>query len=582
MIKRKHQFLQSIASFGIAAAACLAFGTITVSAETLKTDSIGIDYSQQKITVDLEQDSTDQQILFGISSVSKNVLKSTAWEIYDVPEAGKAGSSKKVVIDISSLNPQKDNYMQIKGSVSQDPVTLYIPASDKNAKIKFDPAAGTIIKAGTNSTADQAGYVYEYRTQYGSWTEFGALPAAAKPSDIDLTIYQQRGATLYFRLAGPDTATLSAADKVTDMKYKDGKDEKELTNVYKVPSLPGKEMKVAVAKKAAGPKVSINYVNNTIQIPANVKWRVNDTAALGTWSAAASSKYTLTDAEAAKLFAGGSLEAKTAKAGRPESKITHLDFPNAKKAVVTGAADADVNNASADQGDISATVTASRDKKGNVTAYTLAVTAKKTASKYGVIVDEAAKKPAVKDKAKVVNPGKTLKIKLAKKAAEGRTVWVHTIGDAKAQKWSSDYAAMGIIMPAADEDSVLESFAASVIDFKNGKTVKYPGNDKSINFLKDGAPKITWGHYATYNVNGKQEKIWVLVNTSKQSIIGLGANNVVLKAEGDATPVYCYLEKSEFQKAVSDGTPATLDIQLGFYTSQTHGIEKTIRVTVVP
>ena len=483
----RKKFLQGAATLSMAAAVCIMSGLVTASADTLPEDKVTVDYEKQQVIVDLSGSSatepggsetdeptgqadgdeetepvtppatttnTDQEILFNVASVNKNKeLKASTWEVYDV------GADKKVTIDITSLNTQKDNYVQIKGDVSKDPITLFIPATDKTLRLKFNAYSGLAEfnkGADASKTAD-----YEYRTEYSDWSD------AAKLDQISLKMYQERGAKLYFRLSkSADSATVGGVGtEVKDIKDKANNGE-TLANVYKMPSLPGKEIKVSVGKKANAPKATVIYKKGTDTIPNGAKYRINGKNADGVyqvglidWSAPTSGKVTLDskstgDAKTAydALVAGGSVEVK--KCGnegkkKAESKIFQLAFPNAQDTLTGESTTANVkDNPITDPDDgktVTASITENKDSKQATTSFKLTVT-NNTGYNYEVVVSKD--KPAADAKSTVVKAnGKSATINKISK--DGSSVWIRRSADQKKAEWATEYIQMGVIPAAA-------------------------------------------------------------------------------------------------------------------------------------
>ena len=511
----RKKFLQGAATLSMAAAVCIMSGLVTASADALPEEKVTVDYEKQQIIVDLkaggssdvggsgmenpddtetqaEGDETtdpvpdtpaagttgaDHEILFNVASVDKNKkLKASAWEVYDVTD-------DKVVIDITSLNTQKDNYVQIKGDVSKDPLTLFIPATDKTLKLKFNAytAQAEFNKgADASKTAD-----YEYRTQYSDWSD------AAKLGDISLKMYQERGAKLYFRLSAAASAETVKEGGKAVTGITDKATTKALEKVYQMKSLPGKEIKVSVSKKANAPKASVNYTKGAVTIPAGALYRVNDENGLGEFSkTATSAKVTLNSASTGAdktaydaLVAGGSLEVK--KAGdatkkKSESKVFQLAFPNPKAVLDVGGEEAAkktvtenvVKDPTDDKKTIAVTTIAeNKDKKQAVTSFKITVK-NDTDYNYEVVVDKAT--PGADKKGKVIKAGKSVDINRIDKG--GSTVWIRRCADQKKAEWATDYIQMGVIpaastttpdTPGTDETKVteadLQAFAAEYI-----------------------------------------------------------------------------------------------------------------------
>lgn len=577
----RKKFLQGAATLSMAAAVCIMSGLVTASADTLPKEKVTVDYEKQQVIVDLsgsvatnpggggaggsdsdadeptghdEGDGTvtdpsttttdsNQEILFNVASVNKNKeLKASTWEVYDV------GADKKVTIDITSLNTQKDNYVQIKGDVSKDPITLFIPATDKTLRLKFNAYSGL---AEFNKGADASKTAnYEYRTEYSDWSD------AAKLADISLKMYQERGAKLYFRLSkSVDSMAVSAAgasNEVKDIKDKANNGE-TLANVYKMPSLPGKEIKVSVGKKANAPKASVNYAKGAVTIPNGAMYRINGEDADGKykvglidWSAPTSSKVTLDskstgDAKTAydALVAGGSLEVKKAGVsdkGKAESKVFQLAFPNAKEILSVGGAEDEKKNVTentiVDPSDETgkqtvkvSSIDAVKNKKGETTSFKMTVK-NDTDYNYEIVVDST--KPGADKKGKVVKTKKDATITGIKK--EGGIVYIRRCADQKKQAWATEYAQMGVVPAAATEtpdkpgtedpkEPTVKELLTSLSSQLFESEVKLASGAKAgsgVNVVKTGE-NVTWNAAEDYTLKENSKKMEGITITAVSS-----------------------------------------------------------------
>lgn len=502
----RKKFLTGVTAVSAAIAICAACGIVSAEAATATLDKskITVDSYNQKIYVDVSSGSsatmpggtegegetqlddaeepgtagsgsenptnpatpTDHQILFGVSSANKDKkIKTASWEVHDI----KAGDDE-IVIDISNLNTQKENYMQIKGDVSRDPITIYIPKTDNKVKMKFNPVTSKVENK--NGSTESAGYTYQYRTENGTWDEYGTYA-----NGISLELYQEKGAKLYFRQSAGESLTLDSASvkSVTDLKDADGE---ALSDAFQVGSLPGKEIKVSVPKRANAPKASVNYVKQTITIPAGSEYRINDDTGLAATWTDATAKTTFSSAGTAidpKIFDGGSLEVrKKATTTKAASKTYQVAF-NAKETLTTTYAndDATVNGQTADSV-VKATYKEGTDKKKT---KTLEINNASTTDTYEVIV--SASEPKVGDKgAKAVKKGKTVTIK---NPTDNAFVWIHKVGDNKKAIWSTDYVKMGkVVLPASNSDNEINTVDASgpILNALAGKLLK---DDFTIN-----------------------------------------------------------------------------------------------------
>lgn len=456
---------------------------ISVTAEITKSDGSSKTTSNARTIVlakgTAKKSSDDREVLFNVASVDKNgKLKPSAWEVYDI------GGKDEIAIDLTSLNTQKDNYVQVKGDRTGDAITIFIPQTDKTVKLKMNGATGKVEM--TNGTDASKKADLEYRTQYSGWQGYGAVSS----DDVaDLSLYQERGANLYFRLASEDgKVAIGAPD--TSIKITDKASNEEI-EVVKMPSLPGKEIKVAVAKKANAPKATVNYKKGTVIIPKGALYRVNDENSLGKFTeTATSAKVELKEGEEFdKLLAGGSLEVK--KAGdaskkKAESKIFLLEIPNAKETLELAKGDSakDVKDNTVKDGENFVTASSEVDKDKNSNPASIKLTVKNgTGFDYEVVVDKS--RPGADKKGKVVKAGKDVTI--AKIDKGGSTVWIRKCADQKKAIWATDYFQMGVIPEAkaegekdpeketvtkADLEAIAKQYLTSSINIKNLTGVK--------------------------------------------------------------------------------------------------------------
>lgn len=334
----KRKFLRGMTALGAAAAMCAACGAVSAFASTsTSTANVfpksavtvnGVDDNDVKLTGEITVDVNDdaiagsKEVLFGIAKKSGSNYVVSAWDVYDVKDA----VNNNIAIDLSSLDSSKENYVQIK-TEGTEPLTLTFKAVAK-PKLKGTLTTDGKIEVKDNGAvilpAKEASATYEYRTQYGSWQDYDNID--------DLSKYQDRGAALYFRMKAKEVM-ITPTNGVC-----------ELTN-----ALPGKEAKVSIAKRANGPKATVDYVKGTIKLPKNAQfriitsstavaaaaetgtnntspaglaWKNGDTAAV-TWAA------NLADAKSSKpmptelLQAGSSLELRTAPTtSKAASRIT--------------------------------------------------------------------------------------------------------------------------------------------------------------------------------------------------------------------------------------------------------------------
>lgn len=553
-ISMKNKFLKGVVSFSVASAICMAMG-ITASAAVKESD-ITIDPETQTLTVKEEltsttvdsvtttnEDELDREILFAVPSVnSSKKAKIASWDIYpteDLEVPGETeGTTKKyktVTIDLSSLNTQKDNYILIKGDRGDAaPIAYKIPATDKKVKPKYN---GTNAVAAEGSTA-----ALEYRTQYGDWQDYVA--PAEGVTGTDLSLYQQRGATLYFRLKSKEPAADAQAETLTDSK-----DSTQTYTAKVANTLPGKEVKVKIGKLANAPKATINYVKNTVKLPKNAKYTVfGKEEALPDASAWKTGEGEISDATVMNtILGGGILEVRTAKAGKPDSKIAHYEF-SAQEELSGTVEDTDsdssvtkvdestnrvVNTGATDGKGVKANlVDGKKDRTGKVTRRDLEFT-NDSGDKYEVIKN--ATKPAANTKGTSIKANTSKPVKITG-VSDGDFVWIRKVGDQKKGTWTTEWEKMGkVVVPASstddpgntppvqsDVDLLASEYVLSTVTLSNN------AENTAISLDKDASHNLTIGSEAEYTLsNGKKisATITITVNDTCNNVLASDASS---------------------------------------------------------
>lgn len=279
------------------------FGIQSASAEDAqaaetKTTAIGvkditISYEGQSITVKEDgSDNTakqDSKLYVGIGSYSAKAptdVKVKKWIEYDYDK------NDGVTIDTSSLAVTKVQYVVIKGDVNTDEVAIQLAATPSKlaASVDYTDPADPQLKL-NDVTKGKASAVavsdVEFATANG--TSFGDYKATTTETKdnagqqettvtkgTDLTKYQKFGATLKVRkaasedVAGIDTTKDTGNSSTVSIKV-NGND---VTAYAPTGTFASKELKVKVAKLAAGPKISVNYTKNTVSLPKTAEYRL--------------------------------------------------------------------------------------------------------------------------------------------------------------------------------------------------------------------------------------------------------------------------------------------------------------------
>lgn len=432
----KKKIWQGLLIYCIIIIVCLGTSSVkaSVSEGQFNASKVELDLRNQKMIVN---DTSNTEIIFGISTVNKKtggkIINTPSWEVYENINGG-------VVIDLSSLNRIKENYIQVKGDRDTIPLTIKIPAVNKDLKAVFMPLTGKVsIKNKKNQEPNiPNGTEFEYRTQYSGWQPFEITD--------DLAIYQQRGAVLYFRTKAPDVQKLD--DNFDTEKLKDG-DGNEIA-VKCTGSFPGIEMKVKVGKVANAPKISINYTKRTITIPKGILYRIYEKGinVLPEWTYT-SQKLILRDQNLlvqSLVNNGGILESMTKKNDKkPASRICRLEVDGQEKLDVSETENGETVLRDVDGMGVQSAVEKSV-KKGKIT-YTLTLS-NQTVHQYQVVLQDSSAVPgfaAAKPKTiAAAKAGKTKNTKI-KGVKEGQYIFIRKKGNNKSKTWTTDYISFGQI-----------------------------------------------------------------------------------------------------------------------------------------
>lgn len=330
-----------------AAAAAVQVGVSSMDASAaakagpIAAGNIKIDYENQKLIVSNSStiNVNDLQIYYGVATVKvvtkkvpdaenpkkkvtvkQNILSVASWDEYDF--------SNNMEIDLSTLNRAKDNYIQVKGSKEMTPITVKIPKVNTKVQAKFDAVAGTVVMNDiTNKKAPVAmtDAKLEYRTNYSGWKAYSATEK--------LSVYQDRGATLYFRVKADTTAVVGAAVKTDQIRA--SWDAEEMDIYVGTGTFPGQEVKLAIGKRANAPAVTANYLTQRVNLPKTAEYRLvtaaTTAAQLTTWTSVVvpegtAAKVTTIPTEVS-LAADTTLEVRTkATDTKPASKIKQFAF----------------------------------------------------------------------------------------------------------------------------------------------------------------------------------------------------------------------------------------------------------------
>lgn len=244
---------------------------------SIMPNEITIDYADQKLII-TERNARDAEIICefgkrktvttgkGSDRYSRDVCNFYTSSTYDYVNG--------LTIDLSSLKREQDNYIRLYGNYSESPTTIKIPAINTAVKAEFEPSTG-IVKM-YDITDKRVPYQYasekiEYRNSYRTWQEYQYFDEFDDYDD--LSKYQQRGATLYFRLKAEPTALLYTT--APTLSYGEVEDsEGDDIPYYEAFSFPGKELKVVIPPLPGAPKVKAYYDKQAFVLPKNTEYRI--------------------------------------------------------------------------------------------------------------------------------------------------------------------------------------------------------------------------------------------------------------------------------------------------------------------
>ena len=449
---RIKRVLQGTALTAFAAAAWLSAGSAGASAAVSIAD---VKFDEQNIS--LEVKFNDPELMVGIAKVDNNKkAKVAAWDIFEL-ETGKTDGTAK--IDLSKLSVIKDNYIAITTNDMEIPLYIKLAATAKRNRITFhgDTAKISDFKADSTDVTD-----IEYRRTTDAWTN-----KTVKISEIEFSEYQYQGAVLYLRVPGEDRLDgIKTAAKAggTEDPYTSIKDVQVdintvkgasaiMADVYNIGSLPGKEVKLNIAKQANGPSVPVDYKKGTVTINKNLEYRViKDSGIVSHAAIASKSVKNVSDilgaSDGLPAESSGVIEVRKAAAtkgkGKSASKWTRVQLEE-PKALALASGTADINTATTDKPVTISTATgavieASYKLNSKNTAVTYLVLTNKTSDNYEYYLGSAV--PAVGDKAiKTIKGSKAANIK--KDDVSGKNIYIRMAGDKKAKRWAGEWTKVG-------------------------------------------------------------------------------------------------------------------------------------------
>lgn len=441
----------------------------------ISNKDIAINFEEQQIVVKEDSSNTtttDNKLYVAVGKYKANtptVVTANNWIEYD------NDTINGVTIDTSSLAVAKEQYIVIKGDKNEKALVLHLSSTLNKLSaaveyIKNDNSSPTDlipqikIKDITNGkfNASDVSDTIQYSTLNGKWGDF---IKSTESSHTDLKSYQKLGATLKVRIKAGTGITAGKVSDATEGITLNGTATKACKIAGKFAS---KEMRVKIAKLAAGPKVSVNYLNNTVSLPKTAEYRTDTTNNYTSDGIDSSKKTTIVKVKDFNTSADATLDVRTKYSvnssndskSKSASNITEVAIPKSAITAVKAKVDnnteivasnfgaADLGKVTADEGSVSFTY-GTGDKLGTgtftnteaLTAYEIYVTSDSTLGVVGsnlVCPDSnvtGAKKLAA-------GYGKTLVIKGLK---NGDKIFIRKAGDQKKKVFASAFGAFGTV-----------------------------------------------------------------------------------------------------------------------------------------
>ena len=457
------------------------FGVQSASAEEaakpIDIAKIAINYGEQNIVVKEDAGETaDTKLYVGIGTYSAKTptdVKVKKWIEYD------NDTTNGVTIDTSSLAVTKTQYVVIKGDKNTKEVAIQLAATPSKlaASIDYtDPAVPVLSLKDITKGKSSATAVANVEFSVANGSKYTAFTAKT----TDLTKYQKFGATLKVRQAASDTIDAgelkTSGDKIT-CKEVDIKLNGEVAKAYAATgTFASKELKVKVAKLAAGPKITVNYTKNTVSIPKTAEYRTEvktaNTGFTNSLVADASkntvvvplSKFEQTKAFTLDVRTAAKVNDKDKTKSKSASNITEVVVPKiatceSKVAGESASTAIDKDSfASADLEKVTANekvtfkytgagkATATLTNADTENAYDVYVTTDATVGFVGASDAYVAPASTVSG-AKKLAAGKTLKLT---KLKDGDKIFIRVAGNAKKKTFASEYGAFGTVkLPVA-------------------------------------------------------------------------------------------------------------------------------------
>lgn len=401
---------------------------------SVSADAATATFAPATQTMTVSGDGAEVMVSFDAIKLSKNAETWNAnakWDVYDGTEA---------TVDLSSLKVAKDMYIAVKDNTSAKPNVYKIPADTTKLAGKYEMVTASktskLTFTDNKEALDTAKTKLEYRTENANaWTEY-------KEASFKIAMYEQQGATLYFRKKAVNMTATAPEEENAEAEY--------VMNTV-AGNFASKEVKVKVTKMANAPSATIDYDAGTFKLKAGTEYRqVDESGAFVAPAEGEAGDFTAADATkplAINVTKAGAVEVRTA---ATEKKVASKIAVYAYKAVAKPAA-ANVITGEAKAADNKLNIQYGKDKKGN-DQVTL-INGNKNATYVVYTVD-----PATAEKPKAIATLKPAESKgykdvtlAAAKVEDGSKLYFVTASDKKAGIFRSTAQNVTITYPKAEE-----------------------------------------------------------------------------------------------------------------------------------
>ncbi|MCI9077424.1 MAG: hypothetical protein HFH68_00690 [Lachnospiraceae bacterium] len=413
--------------------------------------------SIQDITFDVDSNSLDvrfdgPELMAGVAKVDSNKkAKVATWDVYDESDKERSANKDSIKIDLSKLNVIKDNYIAVMTNDMEQPLYLKLAKTAKRNVVTFYAHTAKINQFKADGTDIQE---IEYRRLTDSWGERYNI------SELDFSGYQYQGATLYVRVPG-----VNKLKDISGSAYEDLKDGTVDINtvkgaaainvsVYNIGSLPGKEIKLNIAKQANGPAVPADYKKATVTINKNLEFRVIKESGIVSHAAIGSKEIKSVEELLGKDGSvpealSGIIEVRrcavTTGRGKCASKWTRVKIEKPKELLLDSSKTENINAATVEKTvNISTTagavIEAGYKLNSKKTAVTHLFLTNKSEDIYEYFIGSSIPETNTSG-VKSIAKGKTVSIK--QDDVNGKNIYIRLAGDKKVKRWAGAWKEVG-------------------------------------------------------------------------------------------------------------------------------------------